>query len=62
MTGIAANTYGGPGFKYNQTPAGDTLYGWRSFTPRDIYQRETSQAIERFIGSVVGELSARRIG
>lgn len=51
VTGIAANTYGGPGFKYNRTPAGDTLYGWRSFTPRDIYQGETNQAIERFIGS-----------
>lgn len=51
VTGIAANTYGGPGFKYNRTPAGDTLYGWRSFTPRDIYQGETNQGIERFIGS-----------
>ena len=51
VSGIAANTYGGPGFKYNRTAAGDTLYGWRSFTPRDIYQRETGQAIERFIGS-----------
>jgi TonB-linked SusC/RagA family outer membrane protein len=51
VSGIAANVYGGPGFKYNRTPAGDTLYGWRSFTPRDIYQGETNQAIERFIGS-----------
>lgn len=51
VTGIAANVYGGPGFKFNRTPAGDTLYGWRSFTPRDIYQGETNQAIERFIGS-----------
>jgi TonB-linked SusC/RagA family outer membrane protein len=51
VSGIAANTYGGPGFKYNRTPAGDTLYGWRSFTPRDIYQGETNQAIERFIPS-----------
>jgi TonB-linked SusC/RagA family outer membrane protein len=51
VTGIAANTYGGPGFKYNRTPAGDTLFGWRSFTPRDIYQGESNQAIERFIGS-----------
>jgi TonB-linked SusC/RagA family outer membrane protein len=51
VSGIAANTYGGPGFKYNRTAAGDTLYGWRSFTPRDIYQGETNQAIERFIGS-----------
>jgi TonB-linked SusC/RagA family outer membrane protein len=52
--GIAANTYGGPGFKYNLNPAGDTLYGWRQFTPRDIYQAETNQAIERVIGSVAG--------
>ena len=54
VTGIAANTYGGPGFKYNRTPAGDTLFGWRSFTPRDIYQGESNQAIERFIGSSSG--------
>jgi len=51
VSGIAANTYGGPGFKYNRTTAGDTLYGWRSFTPRDIYQGETNQGIERFLGS-----------
>jgi TonB-linked SusC/RagA family outer membrane protein len=49
--GIAANTYGGPGFKYNLTAAGDTLYGWRQFTPRDIYQQTSNQAIERFISS-----------
>ena len=54
VSGIAANTYGGPGFKYNRTAAGDTLYGWRSFTPRDIYQGETNQAIERFISSASG--------
>jgi len=49
--GIAANVYGGPGFKYNTTTTGDTLYGWRQFTPRDIYQQVTNQAIERFIPS-----------
>ena len=49
--GIAANVYGGPGFKYNLTAAGDTLYGWRQFTPRDIYQQVTAQAIERLISS-----------
>lgn len=54
VAGIAANTYGGPGFKYNLTPAGDTLYGWRQFTPRDIYQALTNQAVERFIGSAAG--------
>lgn len=51
VSGIAANVYGGPGFKYNRTAAGDTLYGWRSFTPRDIYQAETRQGIERLIAS-----------
>jgi TonB-linked SusC/RagA family outer membrane protein len=49
--GIAANIYGGPGMKYNLNPAGDTLYGWRQFTPRDVYQAVTSQAIERLITS-----------
>ena len=50
--GIAANTFGGPGFKYNLNAAGDTLYGWREFTPRDVYETVTTQAIERLIGSV----------
>ena len=49
--GVAANIYGGPGFKYNTNAAGDTLWGWREFTPRNVYQTETSQAIERFITS-----------
>src|SRR4029079_1905493 len=51
VSGIAANTYGGPGFKYNLNSAGDTLYGWRQFTARDVYQAVTNQAIERLIGS-----------
>lgn len=50
--GIAANTYGGPGMKYNLNPAGDTLYGWRQFTPRDIYQATSEQAINRMISSI----------
>jgi TonB-linked SusC/RagA family outer membrane protein len=50
--GIAANTYGGPGFKYNRNAAGDTLYGWREFTPRDVYEAVTEQQIERLISSV----------
>ena len=51
VSGIAANTYGGPGFKYNRNAAGDTLFGWRAFTPRDIYQTTTSQSVERLITS-----------
>jgi TonB-linked SusC/RagA family outer membrane protein len=54
VSGIAANVYGGPGFKYNLSPAGDTLYGWRQFTPRDIYQGTTTQNIERIISSLNG--------
>jgi outer membrane receptor protein involved in Fe transport len=52
--GVAGNTYGGPGFKYNLTSTGDTLYGWRQFTPRDVYQQVTGQAINRLITSVNG--------
>lgn len=52
--GIAANIYGGPGFRYDTTSEGDTLYGWREFTPRQIYQAVTTQSIERMIGSVSG--------
>jgi TonB-linked SusC/RagA family outer membrane protein len=51
VLGIATNIYGGPGFKYNLSPTGDTLFGWRAATPRDIYQLETNQSIQRFIGS-----------
>src|SRR5687768_2930215 len=51
-SGIGSNVYGGPGFKYNLSPAGDTLYGWRQFTPRDIYQATTTQAIERTIAGI----------
>lgn len=63
--GVAGNTYGGPGFKYNTTVAGDTLYGYRQFTPRDIYQQVTDQGINRLITSMtanyrpLGWLSAR---
>jgi len=52
--GLAANTYGGPGMKYNLTTAGDTLYGYRQFTPRDVYQTTTNQAVKRMIASTNG--------
>jgi TonB-linked SusC/RagA family outer membrane protein len=57
--GIAANTYGGPGFKYNLNAAGDTLFGWREFTPRDVYEAVTEQNIERLISSVSANWRAR---
>jgi TonB-linked SusC/RagA family outer membrane protein len=50
--GVAGNTYGGPGFKYNLTATGDTLYGWRQFTPRDVYQTVTTQGIKRVLSSL----------
>ncbi|MDB4913867.1 MAG: TonB-dependent outer membrane protein SusC/RagA [Gemmatimonadetes bacterium] len=50
--GVAANTYGGPGQKYNLAANGDTLWGWRQFTPRDIYQTYTNQGISRLISSL----------
>ena len=57
--GIAANTFGGPGYKYNLNAAGDTLYGWREYTPRDVYEAVTTQAIERLIGSVTSSWRPR---
>jgi TonB-linked SusC/RagA family outer membrane protein len=51
VLGVATNIYGGPGFRYNLNAAGDTLFGWRAATPRDIYQGTTNQAIERMITS-----------
>ncbi len=53
-SGLGANVYGGPGYKYNVNARGDTLYGYREFTPRDTYQELTTQAVERLIGSTSG--------
>ncbi len=55
VAGVAGNTYGGPGFKYNTNTAGDTLYGWRQVTPRDVYQTVTGQGIKRLITSISNE-------
>ncbi len=54
VNGVAGNTYGGPGFKYNLSATGDTLFGWRQFTPRDVYQTYTNQGIDRLITSTNG--------
>jgi TonB-linked SusC/RagA family outer membrane protein len=50
-SGIGANVYGGLGYKY-QMAGGDTLFGYRQYTPRDIYQTISSQGIDRLIGSM----------
>ena len=57
--GIAANIYGGPGFKYNTNAAGDTLWGWREYTPRRVYQYVTTQSVERMITSVSTSMPVR---
>jgi TonB-linked SusC/RagA family outer membrane protein len=54
VNGVMGNTMGGPGFKYNIAANGDTLYGWRQFTPRDVYQTVTTQGIKRLITSLNG--------
>lgn len=53
-SGLGANVYGGPGYKYNLNARGDTLFGYREFTPRDTYQELTTQSVERLIGSTSG--------
>ena len=54
VNGVAGNTYGGPGFKYNIAANGDTLFGYRQVTPRDVYQTVTGQGIKRLITSIDG--------
>jgi TonB-linked SusC/RagA family outer membrane protein len=52
VPGLATNTYGGHGYKYMFNAAGDTLHGYRTVTPREIYGTTTEQMINRMIGSV----------
>ena len=50
-TGLTSSAYRGPGFK-NNFSAGRQLYGYRAFTPGDMFQETVSQEINRFIGSI----------
>jgi TonB-linked SusC/RagA family outer membrane protein len=53
VPGLATNTYGGMGYKWMLHPTtGDTLYGYRTVTPRETYGTVTEQGINRMIGSV----------
>ncbi|HSU13171.1 SusC/RagA family TonB-linked outer membrane protein [Longimicrobium sp.] len=52
--GIQSSAYGGPGFGYNVTATGDSLFGYRAFTPGDIFQETVRQDVNRFIGSMTG--------
>jgi len=52
-TGLLSNAFGGPGHRNNWRFAPDTqvLYGYRAFTPDEMFAEEVSQKINRFIGS-----------
>ena len=52
-TGLLSNAYGGPGFK-GYTIGGDSTYGYRLYTPGDIFQETVTQDINRFLGSLNG--------
>jgi TonB-linked SusC/RagA family outer membrane protein len=52
VPGLATNVYGGPGFKYAVNAAGDTLHGYRTVTPREMYGTVTEQGVQRVVGSV----------
>lgn len=52
--GVQSNAYGGPGFRGNATTGGTALYGFRLYTPDEIFANVTNQAINRFLGSGVG--------
>jgi TonB-linked SusC/RagA family outer membrane protein len=49
--GLLSNALGGPG-RRNNTVGGDSLYGYRLFTPDRIFQNVTTQGIDRFIGGL----------
>jgi outer membrane receptor protein involved in Fe transport len=52
-TGLLSNAFGGPGHRDNWRFAPDTvlLYGYRAFTPNEMFAEVVSQQINRFIGS-----------
>jgi TonB-linked SusC/RagA family outer membrane protein len=54
-TGLLSSAFGGPGFKYNTglfSSLGDTLYGYRIYTPGEMFQETVEQEINRFIGGL----------
>ncbi len=52
--GLGSHAYGGPGTPYRTLTAGgtDSLYGYRQFTPGDIFQQYNNIDLQRWIGSV----------
>lgn len=59
IPGVATNTFGGPGYKFMENPAGEVLHGWREVTPREIYQSVTEQDVDRVIGSLTSNWRPR---
>ncbi|MBX3147041.1 MAG: SusC/RagA family TonB-linked outer membrane protein [Gemmatimonadales bacterium] len=59
VPGLATNTFGGHGYKYMTNLAGDTLHGYRTVTPREIYRTSTAQDVNRFIGSITAQWRPR---
>jgi TonB-linked SusC/RagA family outer membrane protein len=50
VTGLMVNALGGIGSKFPLAAGQDTLFGYRGFTPGDIFQETVEQDISRFIG------------
>jgi TonB-linked SusC/RagA family outer membrane protein len=50
VTGLMVNALGGIGSKFPLASGQDTLFGYRGFTPGDIFQETVEQDINRFIG------------
>ena len=53
-TGLGSHAFGGPGTRNRTLTAGgtDSLYGYRQFTPGDIFQQYNNIDLQRWIGSV----------
>jgi TonB-linked SusC/RagA family outer membrane protein len=47
--GLLSNAFGGPGRRDNVS-GGDSLFGYRAFTPDRMFQNVTEQTVDRFIG------------
>lgn len=52
--GLTSNAYGGPGYKTNGpvSAGAPPRFGYRFFTPGDMFQETVTQEINRFIGSI----------
>jgi TonB-linked SusC/RagA family outer membrane protein len=52
-TGLGSHAFGGPGTPYRTLPGtSDTLWGYRQFTPGEIFQQYNNIDTQRWIGSI----------